>query len=117
MVCPTCRSALCRRSKRKGVGDHFWGLLGLRPWRCRTCEARFYAWLVPASCVVYVHCPRCGNLDLQRKPKAAGEGWAMGLLRLVHVRAYRCDPCQYRFFSFLAFRRIVPTRTESLPSR
>jgi hypothetical protein len=114
VICPVCRSTVCRRSKRRGLRDLLGTLAGLRPWRCRTCNSRFYGWTVPLRFAAYVHCPRCGNLDLKH---VARDRVAQGLLRRVYravgVPAYRCDGCRNRFFSLRFHRRIVPTRDAS----
>lgn len=116
MICPTCHSALCRRSKRRKLLDYSLSLLGLRPWRCKTCDRRFYAWLVPVLYVGFTHCPQCGNLDLQRVSREkVDEGLLVGLRRALHFPAYRCEPCRNRFFSLRLYRRIVPTRVEPTP--
>lgn len=85
------------------------GLTRLRPWRCRSCETRFYAWATPISYVHYVHCAMCGNLDLTRISSEHGMGSLGWLFRLFRAPAYRCAPCRNRFFSFRLYRRIVPT--------
>ena len=108
MICPACRKENCRRSKRRGVGDYLVGLAALRPWRCRMCDLRFYAWAVPVAYARYAHCPLCGNLDLQRiDRKHVTEGAFVWLRRLLRFPAYRCDPCRFRFFS-LRPRLVVP---------
>ena len=97
--------------------DGFWSLFGLRPWRCRTCGIRFYAWQVPAQYVFYVHCPRCGNLDLQRVSRDhVVEDLLAFLKRLLRIPAYRCDPCRLRFFSLRSFRRIPALLFDSSPT-
>jgi len=41
--CPNCGSYLVRRSFRAGfVEKVFYRLIGLRPYRCRGCETRFF---------------------------------------------------------------------------
>jgi len=84
----------------------------LRPWRCRVCELRFFAWSVALPFLGYAHCRRCGNLDLQRVSRDHVEGWHAWLFRLAHIPAYRCAPCRHRFFSVLAHRRIRPVDSE-----
>ncbi len=92
-------------------------MLGLRPWRCRTCGIRFYAWRVPVRYAFYVHCPRCGNLDLQRVSRdRVVEDFFAPLKRVMRIPAYRCDPCRLRFFSIRAFRRIPFLHPESAES-
>jgi hypothetical protein len=90
------------------------GLTGVRPWRCRLCELRFYAWAVPVNYQKYVHCGRCGNLDLQRiSGEHVTEGPFRWLQRLLRLPAYRCEPCRYRFFSLRLYRRIEAVHNES----
>jgi hypothetical protein len=102
-----------RRSHRRGWTDAVLALVALRPWRCRTCEHRFYAWSVPAGFVGYVHCRRCGNLDLQHVSRElVDEGPLRLLWRALRTPAYRCAPCRYRFFSL---RPEYPV--ETLPQR
>jgi len=82
----------------------------LRPWRCRVCDARFYAWSTPIEYVWYVHCEMCGNLDVPRISSEHGMGMLAFIYRLLRAPAYRCAPCRNRFFSFRIYRRIVPTK-------
>jgi hypothetical protein len=105
---------VCRRSRRRGFRDNLFSLAGLRPWRCRTCEARFFAWIVPVRWVFYVHCPNCGNMDLHHVARDRVLGRMSWLYRLLRLRAYRCDPCRHRFFSARPYRRIQPTITEAV---
>jgi hypothetical protein len=60
------------------------------------------------------HCPRCGNLNLQRIARDYVSGAFAWLPRLVRVPAFRCDPCRHRFFSIRPHRKILPSR-EALP--
>jgi hypothetical protein len=112
VICPACLSDSPRRSRRKGVKDYVIGLTMLRPWRCRICDTRFYAWAVPINYVGRAHCARCGNMDLQRISSEHGTGTFAWLFRLLNVPTYRCAPCRNRFFSFRTYRRIVPARSE-----
>jgi len=96
--------------------------MGLRPWRCRTCDYRFYAWSVAVGFVRFAHCPTCGNFDLERiGHDRVDKGTLLVLKRLLGFPAYRCDPCREKFYSVLPIRRIVPsvipeTRTKSASS-
>ena len=112
MLCPACLSDSPRRSRRKGVKDYLIGASLLRPWRCRSCDKRFYAWSVPIHYAWYAHCAMCGNLDLQRISREYGAGEFAWLFRLLHFHAYRCAPCRNRFFSIRFYRRIVPAQRE-----
>jgi predicted RNA-binding Zn-ribbon protein involved in translation (DUF1610 family) len=98
------------RSHRGGVADFFGTLMGLRPWRCQACEQRFYAWTVAVRFVRYVHCPRCGNFDLEHiASDRVEQGTLTTLKRFLGFPAYRCDPCRQKFFSILPHRRILPS--------
>jgi hypothetical protein len=71
---------------------------------------RFYAWTVALSFARYVHCPRCGNLDLQHVARERVEqGTLIVVKRFLGFPAYRCDPCRQKFFSLLPYRRILPS--------
>jgi len=115
MLCPRCRSERCRRSRRRRAKDYAIGLVGLRPWRCRGCDLRFYARSVALPFTFYVHCHRCGNLSLQRISREHVSGWFAWLFRLARVPAYRCAPCRERFFSVRVFRHIhsIESQTDS----
>ncbi len=42
-LCPNCRSVDTSRSHRKGpLEKYLLGALGVRPYRCMNCDARFY---------------------------------------------------------------------------
>ena len=109
MLCPQCRSGRCRRSRRRSSVDFVVSsITGLRPWRCRTCATRFLAWSVAMVYLPYVHCRRCGNLDVQRVSRNHVEGWFVWVGRMLNLPAYRCAPCRNRFFSVLKHRRLRP---------
>jgi len=110
LLCPACHSDSPRRSRRRSVKDYLLGLGRLRPWRCRACDLRFYAWATPITYVVYVHCGMCGNLDLTRISSEHGTGVLAWLFRLLRLPAYRCAPCRNRFFSVRIYRRIIPSQ-------
>lgn len=40
--CPSCASAECYRTGRRGGRDFSHRLLGMFPWRCEGCRNRFY---------------------------------------------------------------------------
>lgn len=107
---------MVRRSQRRGSRDFFHSLVGQRPWRCRTCSTRFYAWLLPLKFAIYVHCARCGRLDVQRLARErVVEGWPLVLATLLRLRGYRCDACRIRFLSLRPYNPIAPTRTTPIP--
>src|SRR5579871_3593279 len=115
MICPQCRSVDCHRSRRAGVVDFLWRLVGMRAWKCQTCEKRFHARRVATSFVTYAHCPRCGNFDLEQiSGDRVEEGTLITLKRFLNFAAYRCDPCRQRFFSVLPYKRILPSTVSHL---
>ncbi len=114
VLCPRCRSGRCRRSRRRSWKDYAISLTGVRPWRCRTCDGRFFAWSVAAPFLLFAHCRRCGNLDLQRVSRDHVDDWYAFLFQMARVPAYRCAPCRHRFFSMLTHRRIRPA-DEQIP--
>jgi hypothetical protein len=115
MLCPGCRRERCGRSKRHGAKDYVIGATGLRPWRCRGCGLRFYAWSVALPFLLDAHCSKCGNFDLQRISRQHVEGWSAWFFRWVRVSAYRCAPCRYRFFSIRPAGRIRCEDAETEP--
>jgi hypothetical protein len=108
LLCPVCHSDSPRRSRRRSAKDYLAGAVKLRPWRCRACNSRFYAWATSIGYVWYVHCERCGNLDVPRISSEHGNGEFAWMLRLVRAPAYRCAACRNRFFSFRIHHRIIP---------
>jgi hypothetical protein len=42
LVCPECGSFDCRRSARKNLCERLYGLARARPFRCRSCNRRFW---------------------------------------------------------------------------
>ncbi len=118
MICPQCRSADCSRSRRSGVLDYLLSVAGIKPWRCLTCERRFYAGKVAVSFSRYAHCPRCGNFDLQQIARIHVErGTLVFLKRFLGFPAYRCDVCRERFFSILRYHPILPSLVPSVLER
>lgn len=115
MICPQCRSADCFRSHRSGPLDFLGTLIGLRPWRCDTCDYRFFAGRVAVAFARYAHCPRCGNFALDRISRdRVDNGTLVTLKRWLGFPAYRCAPCRERFFSSLPYRKIVPSMASSI---
>jgi hypothetical protein len=118
MICPQCRSGDCFRSRRKGALDFVFTLAACRPWRCHTCEKRFYAWRVALRFAVFAHCPRCGNFLLDHVDRDRVEdGTLVGTKRLLHFPAFRCDPCRLRFFSIRPTRKILPSMAPAKESK
>ena len=77
MTCPICKQNGARRSRRHSLADYVVSMLGILPWRCRECHARFHARLMPLSDALHAHCPHCGNMELQRiSPEYVGSSLA-----------------------------------------
>jgi uncharacterized protein with PIN domain len=62
---------------------------------------RFRAWTVSMPFIRFAHCPKCGNLEVQRI-SAEHEAGRLGFLwRTMHIAFYRCPSCRQHFFSVL----------------
>ena len=110
LICPACQSTDCRRSRRSGISDRLLGAARLMPWKCRECSHRFHSWTVRPKIVLHAHCPRCGNLAVERVArKRVEEGFLAGLQRMLRFPAYRCDPCRHKFFSLRPYRQVPRT--------
>lgn len=100
MVCPVCKASGCRRSRRRNIADYALSVVGVLPWRCSTCESRFRAHRVPFGLLMRAHCPRCGNVHLDKiASDRVHEGVMLPLKRMLGLPAYRCDPCRMKFHS------------------
>jgi len=50
MNCPRCHSERVRRSKRKGIIERrILAMLFIRPFRCGSCDYRFFRWSIPVD--------------------------------------------------------------------
>ena len=43
LTCPICRSRSIRRSARRNFVERIWSMVGRYPYRCASCQARFFA--------------------------------------------------------------------------
>jgi hypothetical protein len=108
VICPQCRTEDARRSKRRGVKDAVYSWFGTRPWRCKICNRRFHAWTIPVELVAFAHCPRCGNVRLQRVGRdRAAHGIKLAFAQVFQLPAYRCDPCRLKFFTIRPVLKIL----------
>jgi hypothetical protein len=89
------------------VVDYLFGFVGILPWRCEACAARFYARLMPFRTFLYAHCGICGNLELQRISAEHVPGVTANLGRILGLPALRCEPCRHKFFSVRPLRQEV----------
>lgn len=109
ITCPLCKSVECRRSRRRGPVDYLLATMGNYPWRCRKCETRFRVWKIQPTHQFVAHCPRCGNVDLERVARKRVEGgFIIAMERRLNFPAYRCDPCRHKFFSLRPYRPSSP---------
>jgi len=46
--CPLCQTANIRKSRRRGLLESVvFTLIRVRPYRCQSCDSRFFRWAVP----------------------------------------------------------------------
>ena len=82
------------------MAEYALSMVGVLPWRCSTCESRFRAHRVPFGLLMRAHCPRCGNVKLEKiASDRVNEGMMLPLKRILGLPAYRCDPCRVKFHS------------------
>lgn len=64
---------------------------------------------------MWTHCPECQSENIY---KSRRKGWLEAVvLKLIHVRAYRCQSCDLRFFRWATHRRpAAPPATTSARS-
>jgi hypothetical protein len=110
LICTRCGSYNCLRSHRRKI-ELALAAIGVLPWRCLDCRARFYARRVPLRCLPYAHCPRCGNLQLFRiRRDKLDRRFGTRLAARLGARALRCDYCRYNFASW---RLLWPAKERS----
>lgn len=118
MICPLCKGRACRRSRRRHLGDYALSLVGVLPWRCSTCQSRFFAHKIPFRLLLKAHCPRCGNPRIERiAGDRVEEGRLLPLKRILGLPAYRCDPCRVKFHAIRPRDRSVGRATQARPVR
>ena len=111
--CPVCHTSKTRRSKRRSLLDYFFGCVGIMPWRCEECNARFHTRYVPFRFSLYAHCAYCGSPDLQRIAPEHVPGVLSFVGPFLGLPSLRCDPCRHKFFSL---RPPLPQQNDALPS-
>jgi hypothetical protein len=89
--------------------DFLFSAAAVLPWRCKNCQTRFRARLLPLRTLFYAHCANCGNLELQRISADRVLGAAAAFGRILRLPALRCEPCRHKFFS------VRPLRQEERP--
>jgi len=117
MICPICQSTDSRRSRRRSLQDYFFSMAGIVPWRCASCETRFYARKMPVLHLFYAHCAICGNQELKRIAPEHVPGLAALIGRILHFPALRCEPCRHKFFSLRPMWRGQPEAAATTPTK
>ena len=101
VLCDHCGSESVRRSKRRSFGELVRMYMGMYPFRCMDCNARFWVSVWLFSKLPFAKCPKCLNVQLTVWP---AKYFAPNLLRsfaiMLGARRYRCMPCRYNFVSF-----------------
>jgi hypothetical protein len=103
MTCPICKGVEARRSRRQNATDYVLSVVGVYPWRCKDCRARFYARLMPLGDSLHAHCPICGNMGLKRIAPEHVDAAMAWVWRWLQIPAYRCEPCRHKYFSVLPY--------------
>jgi predicted RNA-binding Zn-ribbon protein involved in translation (DUF1610 family) len=105
-VCPECGEEKVRRSRRRTLLDYLLSLSGLRPYRCRECNQRFYDYsrsrrLPREPRSRWAKCPRCGGTSAYRIARnKVPSTWGNLLWRILPVSGFRCPECRKRFFDY-----------------
>ncbi len=115
-TCSACGSPNLRRSHIQSLAELPKMAMGVYPFRCLECKARFSIniWLFSKKTTAV--CPRC--LAIEVAP-ATLEGMRLSLLERLQVtfgaRGYRCFTCGRRFLSFKRAEQFLPAPTPSEP--
>jgi C4-type Zn-finger protein len=105
MNCPICKQNGARRSRRQTSAEYVLGAIGVYPWRCKGCGARFHARLMSLNNALHAHCPICGNPALKRIAPEHVNTLLGFIWRTLRVPAFRCEPCRYKYFSILPLQQ------------
>ncbi len=99
--CPECGSTSVRRSRRANATEMFRMMLGVYPFRCTACGARFWSNVWLFNSWRWAKCPRCLNLNLSDWPERHYRvtAWTQ-FLTVIGGKKHRCSPCRCNFVSF-----------------
>lgn len=61
---------------------------------------------------VHAHCPICGNHELKRISGEYVNSMFGFVWRFLHIPAFRCEPCRYKYFSVRPLRRVEVEEVE-----
>ena len=101
--CPQCGSKQLRVSRLRGFGQRLRSILGILPFRCRQCEARFTAPIWHLAGIRYACCPKCYRMELSTwSEQYYHPPWMVVAKLRLGATPYRCEHCRCNFASFLA---------------
>jgi DNA-directed RNA polymerase subunit RPC12/RpoP len=101
LVCDSCGSTSIRRSKRQSVWEMSKMLMGIYPFRCTDCGARFWVSVWLFSKLPFAKCPKCLSVHLSNWPEKYFPHTLKSRVALTFgAHRYRCLPCRYNFMSF-----------------
>lgn len=105
-ACPFCGSSRLHMSRRRGLSELLWTLLGSTYLKCRGCGGRFRHDLLDLRNWRYARCPRCYRLDLTSWDVSHYHiSTTTAFLLWLGARRYRCEACRYNFVGFRSRRR------------
>ena len=100
IVCEYCGSDKLRLSRWHSTKEKLRIALGTYPFRCLSCEGRFYANVFLLSRLAYAKCPKCLSLDISYSKRTFRPGLLRRFMLTFGARRCRCDNCRYMFVSF-----------------
>jgi hypothetical protein len=101
LSCPKCGSSSVRRSRRANTAEMTRMMMGVYPFRCNSCNDRFWASIWLFSVWKWAKCPRCLNLNLTDWPKRHHRIslWVQ-IMTMLGAQKHRCSRCRNNFVSF-----------------
>lgn len=100
-TCPECGARSLRASKLRGFGERLRAIVGIMPFRCRQCNARFSTQIWDLHSWRYARCPKCLRYELSTWSEHYYNAtmWVRFLIRM-GATPYRCESCRCNFASF-----------------
>ena len=100
LICQHCGGTSLRRSKRQSAFELSKMLLGIYPFRCLDCDARFWVSVWLFKKLPFAKCPKCLSGELIIWPeKYFHPTLRYRLLVAIGAHRYRCVPCRHNFLS------------------
>jgi DNA-directed RNA polymerase subunit RPC12/RpoP len=111
LPCTLCGSSNIRRSRRQSWLEVAKMALGVYPFRCLDCGARFRGNVWMRAAGRYAMCPKCVRFGVDLYPRRVSRlGFWQKLLTALGAHQYRCEPCRHNFVSFYARRPVEKAR-------